>query len=199
MDQTRQSIANLVSRLRGQSTPDEKTIEEKLAPLKWHQWRGFGKSPGRRQARITRRVQAATTDRFYGRQARQLREVSRDRERRAVAVLAEVENRSGVAAGGLRAQLISEGKLKATGPKVVGWWTGSEEVDGKQVPVRKPLVDQRPIGHTPVEILAAFGIDDDATLELYEALVEDRENEAEARRAEKRQAGQAKREAAVTA
>lgn len=183
----RSAVAGLVNRLRNKHEAEDKTDKEPA--LKPHEWRGSVKSPGRRARRIKARNSARTTNRFYRGQAQQLAEVSRRRELGAVAVLAEVERRAGVPAGGLRQQLLDDGKL----PREKMF-----PIPEKKIKVALRNKGRRDIiGHTPIEILAAFGMDDDAVRDLYDALLEDAANEAEARRAEKRQAAQAKREAAT--
>lgn len=162
----RNPAAGFIKRLTTTDTDVDGVAAQKEPPRKPHEWRGIKAGQARTAKRIHKRNQAATNRRFQKARVAQLRQVVRDRERRAVAVLREVESRAGVAPGGLRQQLIEETKL-----------TANES------------------GHTPVEILAAFGIDDVAIQELYEGLVEDRLNDAELRRAKKRQAAQAKRDA----
>ena len=119
------------------------------------------------------------------------------REIAAVRVLEHIEQvERGLHPGGLRLQLIKDDLLPATRNRIVGWV--DTVIDGEDA--KRPITIQVDRGHTPHEILSVVLKDVDKDIaRIYTELVEEEQQAAEIRRAERRQAAQAKREAAVSA
>lgn len=159
----RNPATSFINRLRTNKRDKAAETEEKAPIAPWWSYRGTVRSPMRAARRQRSRDQAATTKRFYRQQATALRQVAKDRQIRAVAVLAEVERRGGLQSGGLMGQLIADGKLNSHVVHIAGW------KDGLPSHVRT-----RKASYTPVEILEAFGMDDNVILDLYESLQEQR-------------------------
>lgn len=181
---------NFFGALKDKVVPTTEFPEREHKPTSSRRWTDAHMSA--LSARAIRRQRDRDIDRTTKRHRRnQLRQLLQKRaydEIVSVRVLREIDPE-----GALRLRLIEDGLLQPTRSKIVGW--EDDRIDG--VIVRSPVTVQVPVAHTPSEILSVVFKTREDVVRRYMDIVEDELNEKVARIAEKRQAGQAKREAAA--
>lgn len=172
----KKTVSSFINSLKGKKDPATSKGEGQRRLTSAARWTDFAQVPmsPRQVRRIRERDYARTTKKFHGRQKQQAIEVGKHNERVAVKVLSSFEQLQGLEPGGLRQQLIDDGALQATAPHIIGWETedmlvpNAGGVAPTYMDVRVPITVDRPVGHTPSEILAAAGLTPEKIQELNE-------------------------------